>query len=153
VHSRWCCACAQGAGGAAAPPAAPKDKAGYFASSDIQNIWRDLEARQVLNKRVLEGGTHSINVRIVTPKDAPLAHAASLDIWLVQAGSATAVTGGELLDAKKRPNSDDVAGSTIKGGTEQPLKPGDVLYVPPGVPHGFKDINGFRAFLIRMDTK
>ena len=96
---------------------------------DIQNIWSDLEARQVLNKRVLEGGTHSINVRIVTPKDAPLAHAASLDIWLVQAGSATAVTGGELLDAKKRPNSDDVAGSTIKGGTEQPLKPGDVLYV------------------------
>jgi len=146
-------ACAQGAGGAVAPPAAPKDKAGYFANPDIQNIWKDLEARQVLNKRVLEGGTYSINVRIVTPKDAPLAHAASLDIWLVQAGSATAVTGGELLDAKKRPNSDDVAGSAIKGGTEQPLKPGDMLYVPPGVPHGFKDIDGFRAFLIRMDTK
>ena len=73
-----------------------------------------------LNKRVLEGGTHSINIRIVTPKDAPLVHANSLDIWLVQAGSATAVTGGELLDAKKRPNSDDVAGSAIKGGTEAP---------------------------------
>ena len=105
------------AGGAASPVAAPTGKAGYFANSDIQNIWKDLEARQVLNKRVLEGGTHSINVRIVTPKDAPLAHANSLDIWLVQAGSATAVTGGELLDAKKRPNSDDVAGSAIKGGT------------------------------------
>jgi mannose-6-phosphate isomerase-like protein (cupin superfamily) len=141
------------AGGAASPVAAPTGKAGYFANSDIQNIWQDLEARQVLNKRVLEGGTHSINVRIVTPKDAPLVHASSLDIWLVQAGSATAVTGGELLDAKKRPNSDDVAGSAIKGGTEQPLKPGDVLYVPPGVPHGFKDIAGFRAFLIRFDTK
>ena len=132
---------------------APTGKAGYFANSDIQNIWQDLEARQVLNKRVLEGGTHSINVRIVTPKDAPLVHANSLDIWLVQAGGATAVTGGELLDAKKRPNSDDVAGSAIKGGTEQPLKPGDVLYVPPGVPHGFKDIAGFRAFLIRIDAK
>ena len=35
--------------------------------------------------------------------------------------------------------------------TEQPLKAGDVLYVPPGVPHGFKDIRGFRAFLIRFD--
>ena len=87
------------AGGA---PPAPTGKAGYFANSDIQNIWQDLEARQVLNKRVLEGGTHSINVRIVTPKDAPLVHANSLDIWLVQAGGATAVTGGELLDAKKR---------------------------------------------------
>jgi mannose-6-phosphate isomerase-like protein (cupin superfamily) len=142
-----------GPGGAAPPPAAPTGKVGYFANSDIQNIWQDLEARQVLNKRVLEGGSHSINVRIVTPKDAPLVHANSLDIWLVQAGGATAVTGGELLDAKKRPNSDDVAGSAIKGGTEQPLKPGDVLYVPPGVPHGFKDIAGFRAFLIRVDTK
>jgi hypothetical protein len=28
-----------------------------------------------------------------------------------------------------------------------------VLYVPPGVPHGFKDIAGFRAFLIRLDAK
>jgi mannose-6-phosphate isomerase-like protein (cupin superfamily) len=137
--------------GQAAPPA-PTGKAGYFANSD-QNVWKDLEARQVLNKRVLEGGSHSINIRIVRPTDAPLVHANSLDIWLVSAGTATAVTGGELLDSKKRPNSDDVAGTSIKGGVEQPLKAGDVLYVPPGVPHGFKDIQGFRAFLVRFDTK
>ena len=24
---------------------------------------------------------------------------------------------------------------------------------PPGTPHGFKDLKGFRAFLIRMDVK
>ena len=106
-----------------------------------------------MNKRVLEGGSHSINIRIVTPKDAPLVHANSLDIWLVSAGSATAVTGGQLLDMKKRPNSDDLAGTSIQGGIEQPLKAGDVLYVPPGVPHGFKDIQGFHAFLIRLDAK
>jgi len=140
-------------GRAPAAPPAPSGKAGYFANSDLQNIWKDLEARQVLNKRVLEGGSHSINIRIVTPTDAPLVHANSLDIWLVQAGSATAVTGGQLLDVKKRPNSDDVAGASIKDGVEQPLKAGDVLYVPPGVPHGFKDIQGFHAFLIRMDAK
>jgi mannose-6-phosphate isomerase-like protein (cupin superfamily) len=139
--------------GAGGIPSAPVDKAGYFSSSDLQNIWKDLEARQVLNKRVLEGGSHSINIRIVRPTDAPLVHANSLDIWLVSAGSAIAVTGGELLDVKKRPNTDDVSGSLIKGGVEQPLKAGDVLYVPPGVPHGFKDIDGFRAFLIRFDTK
>jgi mannose-6-phosphate isomerase-like protein (cupin superfamily) len=140
-------------GGAPAALPAPIGKAGYFASSDLQNIWKDLEARQVLNKRVLEGGSHSINIRIVKPTDEPLVHANSLDIWLVSAGSATAVTGGQLLDMKKRPNSDDAAGTSIKGGLEQPLKAGDVLYVPPGVPHGFKDIEGFRAFLIRIDTK
>jgi mannose-6-phosphate isomerase-like protein (cupin superfamily) len=140
-------------GQAPAAPPAPVGKAGYFANSDLQNIWKDLEARKVLNKRVLEGGTYSINIRIVTPTDAPLQHASSLDIWLVHEGSATAVTGGELLDVKKRPNSDDAAGTSIKGGLEQPLKAGDVLYVPPGVPHGFQDIQGFRAFLVRIDTK
>ena len=137
----------------AAAPSAPADKATYFANSDLQNVWKDLEARQVLNKRVLEGGAYSINIRIVKPTDAPLVHAKSLDIWLVSAGSATAVTGGQLLEVKKRPNSDDAAGTSIKGGVEQALKAGDVLYVPPGVPHGFKDIQGFRAFLIRFDTK
>jgi len=136
-----------------AAPAAPKGKAGYFANSDLQNVWKDLEARQVLNKRVLEGGSHSINIRIVRPTDAPLSHANSLDVWLVTAGSATAITGGELIDAKKRPNSDDAAGTSIKGGVEQALQAGDVLYVPAGVPHGFTNIKGFRAFLIRFDSK
>ena len=134
-------------------PSAATDKATYFANSDIQTIWKDLEARQVLNKRVLEGGAYSINIRIVRPTDPPLVHAQSLDIWLVSAGSATAVTGGQLLDLKKRTNSDDAEGASIKGGVEQSLKAGDVLYVPPGVPHGFKDIQGFHAFLIRFETK
>jgi mannose-6-phosphate isomerase-like protein (cupin superfamily) len=143
-------------GQAAQPPAAPPaptDKAAYFANSDLQSVWKDLESRQVLNKRVLEGGAYSINIRIVKPTDPPLMHAKSLDVWLVSAGSATAITGGQLLDTKKRPNSDDAAGTAIKGGVEQALKAGDVLYIPPGVPHGFKDIQGFRAFLIRFDTK
>src|SRR5882724_7868985 len=93
-------------GGAPAAPPAPTGKAGYFANSDLQNVWKDLEARQILNKRVLEGGSHSINIRIVRPTDEPLMHANSLDIWLVSAGSATAVTGGQLLEMKRRPNSD-----------------------------------------------
>jgi mannose-6-phosphate isomerase-like protein (cupin superfamily) len=138
---------------AAAPaPRAPADKAAYFANTDFQAIWKDLEAKQVINKRVLEGGSHSINVRIVKENDAPLVHARSADVWVVTAGTATAVTGGQLVDSQKRPNSDDAAGASIQGGTEQPLKAGDVVYVPQGVPHGFKNVKDFRAFLIRFDT-
>jgi mannose-6-phosphate isomerase-like protein (cupin superfamily) len=141
------------AAGAPPAPAAPTDKAAYFGNPDLQNIWKDLEARQVINKRVLEGGAYSINVRIVKEGDAPLVHSKSADVWVMTAGTATAITGGTLMDKKQRPNSDDVAGTSIQGGVEQPLKAGDVLYVPPGVPHGFKDVKGFRAFLIRFDTK
>jgi mannose-6-phosphate isomerase-like protein (cupin superfamily) len=150
---------AHGRGGraaaAAAPQAAtaPKDKAGYFAHPDIESIWKDLEARQVINKRVVDGGAYSINIRIVKEGDAPLVHASSADVWVTMEGSATAITGGQLVDGKKRPNVDDEAGTAIRGGVEQALKPGDVLFVPAGVPHGFKDIKGFRAYLIRFDTK
>jgi mannose-6-phosphate isomerase-like protein (cupin superfamily) len=143
----------QAGGPAAQAAAAPKDKAAYFATADIHGIWKDLEARQVINKRVLEGGAYSINIRIVKEGDAPLVHASSADVWVMMEGTATAITGGALVDGKKRPNVDDEAGSAIRGGMEQPLKPGDVLYVPPGVPHGFKDVKGFRAYLIRFDTK
>jgi mannose-6-phosphate isomerase-like protein (cupin superfamily) len=142
-----------GQASAVAPaPRAPVDKAAYFANTDFQSIWKDLEAKQVINKRVLEGGSHSINVRIVKENDAPLVHARSADVWVVTAGTAMAVTGGQLVDSQKRPNSDDAAGASIQGGTEQPLKAGDVLYVPQGVPHGFKNVKDFRAFLIRFDT-
>ena len=141
--------------GAAAQPApvAPKDKAAYFPNTDIQAVWKDLEARQVINKRAIDGGSFSINIRIVKEGDAPLVHAASADVWLVTAGTATAITGGQLADPQKRPNVDDAAGSAIRGGTEQPVTAGDVLFVPAGVPHGFKNVKGFRAFLIRFDTK
>jgi mannose-6-phosphate isomerase-like protein (cupin superfamily) len=136
-----------------ATAAAPTDRAAYFDSKDIHEIWKDEEAKQVINKRVAEGGSHSINIRIVLPTNAPLVHALSADTWVVMEGTATAITGGELVDAKKNANADDLSGSAIKGGTEQPLKAGDILYVPPGVPHGFKDIKGFRAYLIRYPTK
>ena len=146
---------AQGTQAANPQPAAPAptDKAAYFDSRDIHEIWKDEEARKVINKRVAEGGSHSINIRIVLPTNAPLVHALSADTWVVMEGTATAITGGELVEAKRNPNSDDMSGSSIKGGVEQPLKAGDILYVPPGVPHGFKDIKGFRAYLIRYPTK
>lgn len=143
----------QGGGAAAQPLAAPKDKAAYFPKADIESTWSDLEARQVLNRRAMEGGAYSINIRIVKEQDPPLVHAQSADVWVTMAGTATAVTGGELVDAKKNPKSDDASGSSIRGGIEQPLQAGDILYVPPSVPHGFKNVKGFRAYLIRFETK
>ena len=138
---------------APASNAIPTDKASYFANADLQTIWKELEAKQTSNKRILEGGTNSVNVRIVTPSNKPLVHHQSVDVWVVVAGSATAITGGELLNPTQRANADDIEGTEIRGGVLQPLKAGDLIFVPPGIPHGFKDVKDFRAFLIRYDTK
>jgi mannose-6-phosphate isomerase-like protein (cupin superfamily) len=147
-------AVAHGQAGAAADNAAPTDKAAYFGHGDIENIWKDLEAKQVINHRVMEGGKYSINIRIIKETSAPLIHGTSADVWVMEEGSAIAVTGGTLLNQKKtNPAVDDISGSSIEGGHEQTFMPGDILYVPPGVAHGFKNIKGFRAYLIRFDVK
>lgn len=138
---------------AAANNRVPGDRATFFANADLQEIWKDLEARQVINQRIVEGGSYSVNVRIVKPNDAPLVHQTSFDLWVVTAGSATAITGGELLNPVKRPVPDDTAGSAIRGGTDRAIKQGDIVFIPPGVPHGFKDLKDFRAFLIRFEAR
>jgi mannose-6-phosphate isomerase-like protein (cupin superfamily) len=128
-------------------------QATYFSHGDMDAVWKELEARSAINKRVVEGGKYSINIRTIRETDAPLVHSSSIDIWIMQEGSATAVTGGKLVDPVKRPRMDDFAGTSIVGGTEQAFSPGDILYVPAGVPHGFKDVKGFRAYLIRFDLE
>jgi mannose-6-phosphate isomerase-like protein (cupin superfamily) len=128
------------------------DRASYFANADLQNIWADLEAKQIINKRVLEGGNYSINIRIVKPDSPPMVHAKSVDVWVVMAGSATVITGGTLVNPKQTVQGDDTVGSAIINGVKQPLKPGDIVFVPTGVPHGFADLKAFRALLIRFDV-
>ena len=122
----------RGAAAAAPAPAAPKDKAGYWADADIQNIWKNLEAKGVINQRVADGGAFSINIRIVKEGDAPLVHASSADVWVVQAGTATSITGGTLVGGVKRPGADDEAGKSIDSGVERPLKAGDILFCSGG---------------------
>lgn len=56
------------------------------------------------------------------------------DLMIVQQGSATLVTGGSLVDPKPGDNG-EIRGISVKDGNSQPLKVGDVVIVPAGLPH------------------
>jgi mannose-6-phosphate isomerase-like protein (cupin superfamily) len=63
-------------------------------------------------------------------------HKVKADVIVIQTGTATLVTGGEMLDPKDTaPN--EVQGSSIKGGVSREIGPGDVIEIPAGVPHQF----------------
>ena len=126
-------------------------QAAYFSHGDMDTVWKQLEATNAINKRVVDSGKYSINIRTIRETDAPMTHSSSVDIWVMEEGSAVAITGGALVNPTKKPNMDDVIGTAIEGGKEQMFLPGDILYIPAGVPHGFKDVKGFRAYLIRVD--
>ena len=68
-------------------------------------------------------------------------HARDTDIIYVLEGSATLVTGGEIVDGRTSA-PDEIRGASISGGNSQRLAPGDVLILPPGVAHWFKEVHG-----------
>ncbi len=63
-------------------------------------------------------------------------HQTTADLMVVQSGGATLVTGGEVVDpVQTGPN--EIGGSAIKGGVSRVLAVGDVVEIPPGVPHQY----------------
>ncbi len=66
-------------------------------------------------------------------------HTKDADIIYVQDGSATFVTGGTVVDPKPtEPN--EIRGKEITGGESRTIVKGDVIIVPAGTPHWFKEV-------------
>ena len=64
-------------------------------------------------------------------------HEKVADVIMIESGAATMVYGGEIVDGKTT-EPGQIRGSSIKGGTEVALGPGDVLHIPAKVPHLMK---------------
>jgi mannose-6-phosphate isomerase-like protein (cupin superfamily) len=141
-------AAARGGGGAPAPPVPDlaTDTTMFWPAANIEARWKDNEANKRINSRIYNGPANiTANVRIVLPGDPPATHVETADLWLVTAGEATARTDGQIVEEN--------GARIIRNGVVRAVHPGDVLYVPPGVPHHFTDMKGFRAWLIRFDVE
>ena len=66
-------------------------------------------------------------------------HDKETDTIYVLDGSATIVTGGTMVGGSVTAPGQQ-RGSDIKGGTEQKVAKGDVMVIPAGIPHWFKDV-------------
>ena len=68
-------------------------------------------------------------------------HEQDADIIYVLEGSATFVTGGEIIGGKVTAPG-EIRGTDIKGGETRTITKGDVIIVPAGTPHWFKEVPG-----------
>lgn len=66
-------------------------------------------------------------------------HEYETDVVYVLEGEATFVTGGQLLDGNVTAPG-EIRGTRLEGGSVQQLVPGDVVVVPRGTPHWFREI-------------
>jgi glc operon protein GlcG len=68
-------------------------------------------------------------------------HTGETDIIYMLEGSATFVTGGSVVGGREI-GPGEIRGAEIAGGTVRKLSKGDVIIVPKGTPHWFKDVSG-----------
>ncbi len=116
------------------------DPPGFYAwkGSDLKAYSKSLapkiDAKKLATQTLGAFGNYStIIVHREGPGEAEY-HATQADIMFVQTGEATMIYGGNLVDAKNTaPN--EMRAASISGGTEKKLGPGDVLTIPPKVPH------------------
>lgn len=97
---------------------------------------------------VLEDGSNGENYMVHASRREKAGmsevHELDTDIIYVLDGTAAFVTGGKSIDAKQiAPN--ELRGMGIENGETRNLKKGDVVIVPKGTPHWFKEVSG--AFL------
>ncbi|MEW6208644.1 MAG: heme-binding protein [Acidobacteriota bacterium] len=74
-------------------------------------------------------------------------HAKDADIIYVMEGSAVFVTGGSVVDPKLTA-MDEIRGREIKGGETRVISKGDVIIVPAGTPHWFKEVQGAITYYV-----
>jgi glc operon protein GlcG len=97
---------------------------------------------------VLEDGSNGENYMVHASRREKAGmsevHELDTDIIYVLDGNATFVTGGTSVDPKMVA-ANEFRGTMIDGGETRQLKKGDVVIVPKGTPHWFKQVDG--AFL------
>ena len=77
-------------------------------------------------------------------------HTRDTDIAYVLRGSATLVTGGTAVDVKEIA-PEELRGTAIQGGETRQLQVGDVVVIPNGVPHWFKEVQApFLYYVVKV---
>ena len=66
-------------------------------------------------------------------------HEKQTDVFYIVDGEATFVTGGELVGSQTISPGQRI-GTDIRGGESRHLSQGDVIVIPAGIPHWFKEV-------------
>ena len=77
-------------------------------------------------------------------------HKRDTDIFYVLEGTATLVTGGKAIEPKSISRG-EVRANAINGGEVCHLEKGDVIVIPKGVPHWFREVSApFLYYVVKV---
>lgn len=122
-----------------AAPAAPPPMKIFTSSPDVQALIAKAKADRKDNQPLVAEPILSLAPYRAQleyrPGVSPAAlHEKDAELMYVIEGTGTIVTGGRLVE-EKRVNAANLSGTSIDGGTPQPIAKGDFLIVPQNTPH------------------
>ena len=144
----------------------------YISNSELEAFLNRAPAKIAANDvsdqqvRALDIGKLNVDIGIVYRRAlsgvSPVAeHDLVSEVYHVLDGSATLVTGPDIVDAKRRPSTNENVrllngpgsnGTSIRNGATYQLKAGDVIEIPAGVGHWFTKIDHhIRYLMVRID--
>jgi len=107
--------------------------------------------------KTVDTGAYKVTIVILrripgkTP-DSSLLHDRVTEVYQILMGAGMFETGGTLVDGKPVDLTTEAAGpsvrGTIQGGESRRMGPGDVVVIPPGVPHRFSSLEGTITYLV-----
>lgn len=112
------------------------------------------EIAAILGKATANGGMktapvsnadqHRINVVNRVSPGTPLTHAGNSEVHYIIDGGGTVVIGGNIIHPAGATTG---AGATIEGGQVRHVTKGDLIFVPAGTPHWYKEVDGTITYL------
>jgi mannose-6-phosphate isomerase-like protein (cupin superfamily) len=95
---------------------------------------KKMSPQKVASQQLASFDNHNVLVAHREGDGQAEVHRRQVDVFVIQSGEATIRVGGELVGGKEvRPN--EMLGTSINGGVDKKLGPGDVLRVPAGTAH------------------
>ena len=113
-----------------------------------------IDARKIALEPLGKFGNHTFQIAHREGSGEAELHEVQADLFIVQSGEATLVVGGTIPGSRaSAPN--EVRGPSIEGGEKKKLGPGDVVHIPPKVPHQLLLDSGkqFTYAIMKVDSK
>lgn len=107
--------------------------------------------------KTVDTGAYKVTIVVLrrVPSNTPdsgLLHDRVTEVYQILSGAGMFETGGTLVDGRPVDLTSEAAGpsvrGTIQGGENRRIGPGDVVVIPPNLPHRFSKLEGTITYLV-----